>query len=135
MTERPLRPDPRVKDLPDDTELPPETAPGAIRHPAANLELVGRAGTLLLLGVVLGLLLLDLQRWRQGAGFSGQSLVAVGGLGVTVLPVGALSWAAGWRLRRQRGEEPVLAPDSALKLNVAAPLAGLMLALLLGLPG
>jgi len=130
----PLRPDPRREDLPPDASLPEVAAPGAARHPAADLELVGALGTALLAGVLLGLLALDGRAWLQGRGFSGQSLAAAGALGVTVLPVGVASWVAGWRLRRRRGEDPRLPRPRAAAAGFFALLAGALLAGLLGLP-
>jgi hypothetical protein len=134
MDARPLQPHPRRDDLPPDASLPDQAPPPATRHPAANLELVGRCGTLALVGVFGGLMLLDLQSWLVGAGLGGESLLIGGAMGVTVLPVGALAWAAGWRLRRQRGEPPALGPGLAWRVNVAAALTGIMLALILGFP-
>jgi hypothetical protein len=121
--------------LPASASLPAQTPAPAPRHPAAHLELVGRAGTLLLLGVFLGLLLLDGYGWRTGVGFSGQSLVAGGAMGLTVLPVGALCWVAGWRLRLLREEPPALGSGTGRCLDLAAVLGGIVLALILGLPG
>ncbi len=77
-------------------------------HIASTLELVGRLGSVLLLGVMLGLVLDDLEPCLHGGTFSGASLVAAGMLGVMVLPVGLACWLAGRKLRHERDEPPAL---------------------------
>jgi hypothetical protein len=112
-------------------EAPP---PPTGLHMASALALVGLAGSSLVAGMMLGLLALDLSSWHQGTGFSGQSLIAGALLGSMALLPGLACWAAGRKLMRERGDEPLCAPRTAALVAICLAFVGGLVGHTLGFP-
>ena len=118
----------------DDHPKPVEWENSRPLHVASSLAAVGALGSSLVLGLMLGLLALDTAAWARGAGFSGQSLVAAGLLGSMALLPGLGCWAAGRKLMRDRGDEPLLAPHSARIVSGGITALGALAGSFLGFP-
>jgi len=91
-------------------------------------------GSSVVSGMILGLLALDTAAALDGRGFSGQSLVAGGLLGSMALLPGLACWAAGRKLMRDRGDEPLFAPRMAVIVTVCLVFAGGAAGWVLGFP-
>ncbi len=95
---------------------------------------MGRLGTHLILGVVLGLFLLDLGPYLDGDEFSGAGLLAGSVLGAMVLPPGVACWLAGRKMRRERNDASMLSPRTTAVLGILILVMGVGIATHLGLP-
>ena len=95
---------------------------------------MGRLGSLLVVGVMLGLVLHELQLTSGASRFTGTSLLAGGVLGAMVLPPGVACWLAGRKMRRERDDPSQLSPALTWVASLLALLIGTLLAWQLGLP-
>lgn len=113
---------------------PADYPPQAHLHMASALAMVGMGGSSLVGGMMVGLLALDGVAWSRGAGFSGQSLIAGALLGTMALAPGLACWAAGRKLMRDRGDEPLCAPRCSLIVATCLTFVGAAVGYTLGFP-
>jgi hypothetical protein len=92
------------------------------------------AGSSLVAGMMVGLILLDATAWARGEGFSGASILACALLGTMALLPGVACWAAGRKLMRDRGDEPLCAPRTARLIAAILFILGTATAMALGIP-
>jgi hypothetical protein len=103
-------------------------------HIASSLAKVGMLGSTLILGLMAGLIALDIASWIRGDGFSGQSLVGAALLASMALAPGLACWVAGRRMMRSRDEPPSDAPRRLWGAAVFLFFLGVTLGWVLGLP-